>query len=63
MLQPETAAAEEDLTSLEREGIVVAQQIQRWSAGRTVTQIFDKDAGRYRPVSYRDIVILLRFYC
>ena len=57
----ETAAAEEDLTSLEREGIVVAQQIQQLvSRQDSVTQIFDKDAGRYRPVSYRDIVILLR---
>ncbi|HZK25087.1 MAG TPA: helicase-exonuclease AddAB subunit AddA [Oscillospiraceae bacterium] len=57
----EADAEEEDLTSLEREGVVVAQQIQQLVRKQgSATHIFDKDNGCYRPVSYRDIVILLR---
>lgn len=52
---------QEDLTSLEREGMVVAQQIQQLVRQQgNVTHVFDKDDNCYRPVSYRDIVILLR---
>ena len=51
----------EDLDALEREGTVAAQQILELLENPTgVRQVFDKDIKEYRPVAYRDIVILLR---
>ncbi len=58
------AAAElAELSALEREARLVAQRIRTLVDG-TDTQppllVWDREAGEYRPVRYRDMVILLR---
>ncbi|MCW3489659.1 helicase-exonuclease AddAB subunit AddA [Dethiobacter alkaliphilus] len=51
----------EDLDALEREATVIAGQIVALLNGPDgARSIFDKDEKAYRPVTYRDIVILLR---
>ncbi len=45
------------LTSRQREALAVAKRIKELTAHFKVT---DKESGRLRPVSYKDIVILLR---
>ncbi|KKM08756.1 hypothetical protein SY88_21820 [Clostridiales bacterium PH28_bin88] len=49
----------EDLEALELEAMVIARRIREMVLGREF-QVWDKGAGCYRPVSYRDIVILMR---
>ncbi|HEY8394634.1 MAG TPA: UvrD-helicase domain-containing protein [Thermaerobacter sp.] len=52
-----------DTTSLEREAAVVAWRIRELvegAGGRPPLHVWDKREGRYRPVRYRDIVILMR---
>ena len=57
----EDAAGEEDLTALEREGVIVAEKIRQLMAKKPqAPYILDKDTGQYRPLCYRDIVILMR---
>ncbi|WP_188883475.1 UvrD-helicase domain-containing protein, partial [Alicyclobacillus cellulosilyticus] len=57
------ALAGEDLAALEREAALVAWQIQHWMGrlpGSARRQVWDKELRRYRPLCWRDIVILLR---
>ena len=57
----EDAAGDEDLTALEREGVIVAEKIRQLMAKKPqAPYILDKDTGQYRPLCYRDIVILMR---
>ncbi|MCL6625657.1 MAG: helicase-exonuclease AddAB subunit AddA [Alicyclobacillus shizuokensis] len=53
----------EDLSALEREGAVIARRIQELMGlveGHARRSVWDAAAGQYRPLRYRDIVILLR---
>lgn len=55
------AAEDDDLTALEKEAAVVALKIREImgdNGGKA--HVLDKESGHYRPVSYRDIVVLLR---
>ena len=54
----ETTGEAEDLTAVEREGVIVAQKIQELKQKNL--HVFDPAKGGYRPLAYRDIVILLR---
>ncbi|SDE91529.1 helicase-exonuclease AddAB subunit AddA [Sporomusa acidovorans] len=59
--QPPPAAAgitEEELSAFEQEAVVIARRIRELMNGGY--QVFDKQQGGYRPLMYRDIVILLR---
>ncbi len=49
---------EEELSAFEQEAVVIARRIQQLM--NSGYQAFDKQAGGYRPLLYRDIVILLR---
>lgn len=49
---------ESDLSSLEEEAHYIAKQVKKLIAEKK--QVFDKELKTYRPISYRDIVILLR---
>ncbi|MBP2634885.1 MAG: addA [Firmicutes bacterium] len=49
---------EEELSAFEQEGVLIARRIQQLMSGGYLA--FDKQAGGYRPLLYRDIVILLR---
>lgn len=55
---PDSVAQEEELSAFEQEALLIARRIQELMAGGQ--QAFDKQAGGYRPLLYRDIVILLR---
>lgn len=58
---PEAAAsllAEEELGSFEQEAVLIAGRIQQLLTSGC--HVFDKHSGGYRPLCYRDIVILLR---
>ncbi|HWR06021.1 helicase-exonuclease AddAB subunit AddA [Sporomusa sp.] len=58
---PETTSsqlAEEELSSFEQEAVLIARRIQQLMASGY--HVFDKHSGGYRPLLYRDIVILLR---
>ncbi|HHV56908.1 MAG TPA: helicase-exonuclease AddAB subunit AddA [Firmicutes bacterium] len=61
----EDAAASLDLSALEKEALVIGRRIQAMVRGTPerpgpAFQVWDKAAQSYRPVTYRDIVILLR---
>ncbi|ADU50900.1 recombination helicase AddA [Thermaerobacter marianensis DSM 12885] len=52
-----------DLTALEREALLVARRIRdlvEGGPGRPPLHVWDSDLKRYRPVRYRDVVVLLR---
>lgn len=49
---------EEELSAFEQEAVVIARRIQGLMSGGY--QVYDKQAAGYRPLLYRDIVILLR---
>ena len=49
---------EEERTSIEREAQYIAQRIQKFFVEGTM--VYDGKIGDYRPLAYRDIVILLR---
>ncbi|XER04623.1 ATP-dependent helicase/nuclease subunit A [Sporomusa rhizae] len=49
---------EEELSAFEQEAILIARRIQELLTGGY--HAFDKQVGGYRPLQYRDIVILLR---
>jgi len=49
---------EEEWTPLEREAIIVGQKIKELLDNNY--QVFDKNLNKYRSLTYRDIVILLR---
>lgn len=55
---------EESLDAVQREARLIAWRIQQLfepeQAGETAAQVFDKALGAYRPIQYRDIVILMR---
>ncbi|WP_371376009.1 helicase-exonuclease AddAB subunit AddA [Sporomusa aerivorans] len=51
-------AQEEEMSAFEQEAVLIARRIQ--GLMRSGYQAFDKQAGGYRPLLYRDIVILLR---
>ena len=58
---PEASAsllAEEELSSFEQEAILITRRIQQLTSSGF--HVFDKHSGGYRPLCYRDIVILLR---
>lgn len=55
----------EDLETLEVEGRLIARRIAEMVRGTTTNpgpefQVWDKERKAYRPVSYRDIVVLMR---
>ncbi|WP_425059518.1 ATP-dependent helicase/nuclease subunit A [Sporomusa carbonis] len=50
--------AEEELSAFEQEAVVIARRINELMNGGYY--VFDKQSGGYRPLLYRDIVILLR---
>ena len=54
------AEVDEDLSALEREGAAAALRICALLEGDDAGVVYDKDLGCYRPLQYRDIVILLR---
>ncbi|WP_067930863.1 helicase-exonuclease AddAB subunit AddA [Alicyclobacillus kakegawensis] len=57
------APSPEDLTALEREGAVIARRILELMGlvdGHARRAVWDASARQYRPLRYRDIVILLR---
>ncbi len=61
----EEAPSTEELEALEIEGRLVASRIARMVRGTASRPgpeflVWDRDRGAYRPVSYRDIVVLLR---
>ncbi|NLZ38616.1 MAG: helicase-exonuclease AddAB subunit AddA [Firmicutes bacterium] len=56
----ESFAQEEELASIEREGIIIAEKILQLMDPKRKIHVFDKDEKCYRPISFRDIVILLR---
>ncbi|TWH46699.1 helicase-exonuclease AddAB subunit AddA [Sporomusa sp. KB1] len=49
---------EEELSAFEQEAVLIARRIQELISSGCLA--FDKQAGGYRPLLYRDIVILLR---
>lgn len=49
---------EEELSAFEQEGVIIARRIHELMTGGY--QVYDKQAGGYRALRYRDIVILLR---
>ncbi|NLC12035.1 MAG: helicase-exonuclease AddAB subunit AddA, partial [Firmicutes bacterium] len=49
-----------ELSFVEKEAMIIARRIKELVAGEKPLQVWDKEKARYRPVSYRDIVILLR---
>lgn len=52
-----------ELADAQREAVVVARKISEWMGthpGSTRKQVWDAAKGCYRPLQYRDIVILLR---
>lgn len=52
---------DEELSAIEREGLVAARRIKAlFDADHGPHYVLDKDNNYYRPISYRDIVILLR---
>ncbi|NLM51215.1 MAG: helicase-exonuclease AddAB subunit AddA [Firmicutes bacterium] len=55
--KPDAESEQEDLTVVEREAIIVAQKIQELKQKKL--HVFDPQVG-YRPLAYRDIVILMR---
>ena len=59
--EDEVEDAAEDLEVLEQETVIVAQRILEMVQNKQEPlHVFDKDTECYRPVGYRDIVILLR---
>ncbi|HWR43378.1 helicase-exonuclease AddAB subunit AddA [Sporomusa sp.] len=50
--------AEEELSSFEQEAVLIARRIHELM--NSGCHVFDKHSGGYRPLLYRDIVILLR---
>lgn len=56
--QQSDSLPEEELSAFEQEGVLIARRIQQLMSGGYLA--FDKQAGGYRPLLYRDIVILLR---
>lgn len=52
-------AALEGMTAFQREALLVASRIRQLVQGGEAV-VWDRDAGRYRPARYGDIVILLR---
>lgn len=50
--------AEEELSTFEQEAVLMARRIQELINGGY--HVYDKQVGGYRPLLYRDIVILLR---
>lgn len=54
----ENGLPEEELSAFEQEAILIARRIQELLTGGY--HVFDKQAGGYRLLQYRDIVILLR---
>lgn len=52
---------QENLTGIQREARLVAQHVQRLVT-RQELFVYDKPSAAYRPVRYRDIVILMRSY-
>jgi ATP-dependent helicase/nuclease subunit A len=59
---PDFARGEAGITALEKEGAIIARRISHMvdpeSSG--ATRVYDKAANMYRPLTYRDIVILMR---
>lgn len=53
-----TELLEEELSAFEQEAVIIARRIYELMNGGY--QVYDKQAGGYRPLRYRDIVILLR---
>lgn len=55
-------AEDEEETALEKEGRLIAGRIRELmgEGGNPPAQVWDKEAGCYRPVKYKDMVILLR---
>ncbi len=51
---------EQDLTQRQLEAQAIAKRIHQLVHGAGETQVFDRKKNLYRPVEYRDIVILLR---
>lgn len=49
---------EEELSAFEQEAVIIARRIYELMNGGY--QVYDKQEGGYRPLRYRDIVILLR---
>ncbi len=61
--QEEDAESTEVVRPRQRQAALIAQRIQQIvgaEPGRPAMQIFDKDAGGFRSVEYRDIVVLMR---
>lgn len=60
--EEETAPEEAELTSLEKEAQLVAYRIRQLVGleGEPPRYVWDKSTGEYRPVRFKDIVVLLR---
>ncbi|MBS4032407.1 MAG: helicase-exonuclease AddAB subunit AddA [Clostridiales bacterium] len=54
--------AEAGVTALEKEGAIIARRISQMvdTGSNGATRVYDKTADVYRPLMYRDIVILMR---
>ena len=54
--------SQDDLLAIEREGQVIASRIEEWmgQTGKPRRHVWDAKLQAYRPLEYRDIVILLR---
>lgn len=62
-LSPQEADDWESIEELEKEAMVMARRIKQLVAGdeeHDPVKVWDKDLEAYRPISYRDIVVLLR---
>jgi ATP-dependent helicase/nuclease subunit A len=58
---PDSAEQDLDLNAVEREATVIARQIRAMvNEGDPPTLVWDKKLADYRPIHYRDIVVLLR---
>ncbi|WP_160693178.1 helicase-exonuclease AddAB subunit AddA [Clostridium sp. C2-6-12] len=53
---------QEDIDSVNLEGRIVAKRIKELMSANTdnIFKVLDKETGKYRPLKYKDIVILLR---
>ena len=50
----------EELATAQREARLIARQISEMTSGKPPFSVYDKETSAYRPVGYRDIVVLLR---
>ncbi|MEG6617570.1 helicase-exonuclease AddAB subunit AddA [Peptococcaceae bacterium 1198_IL3148] len=56
--QPDEPEEQQELTAIEKEARVIGQRIKELMAAEQV--VYDKNTGGYRPLTWRDIVILMR---